>query len=140
MEISAVTWGYLAKKIGGWFRRMFKFFKNASGATVRGRAQSAFNFNGRRLHLLPLEIIPGTLPSEFDRIETNGTLFWAERVRGTRYSPGEQLKNPCAMSLNVLPSDKPRIILIFVEAAKEGPTEILFKGKTKEELRWFQSL
>lgn len=139
MEIISWCW-YILKKIGAGIRSVLKFFMNASGATVRGRAQSAIDFNGRRLHLLPLEIVPGTLPSEFERIETNGTLFWAERERGNFYSPGDQLKNPYAMSLKVLPGDKPRPFFVYVEASKEDPTEILFKGKAREVARWFQSL
>ena len=128
---------------------LFEFAKKHKldrGASINGDASEPFVWNGRTYRLITLKISAGSLPSRFTKIETNGVLYrvpkehkqiW--RPGETRFHPGEQLPNPFEATITVNPGEKPLVNIFYAEAAKEGATKVIFKGKY-EELEWFQSL
>lgn len=139
MEISTITWGYVAKTGAKLLRKIWNFCINARGAVLE-QAISPVDINGVRYYYVCFRIKSGTITSEFDRLETNGTLFRV--LRGRRNAPtlGEKLPNPFFVSIIATPKTDSYLYDFFALPAKEGPTEFVFKGKTKEELRCFESL
>lgn len=139
MEIGTVCWGYLAKKGGELLRKIIGFFQNARGAVLE-HAIWPVDIDGVRYYLVRFRIKPGTITSEFDRLETNGTLYRVLHGRRNSLALGEKLPNPFFVCINATPKTSNYLYEFFAYPAKEGPTEFVFKGKTKEELRCFESL
>lgn len=139
MEISAITWGYVAKTGAKLLRKIWNFCINARGAVLE-QAISPIDINGVRYYYVCLHIKPGTITSEFDRLETNGTLYRVLRGRRNSLVLGEKLPNPYFVSITATPKTGNYRYDFFALPAKEGLTEFVFKGKTKEELRCFESL
>ena len=139
MEISAIAWGYVTKTGAKLLRKIWNFCINARGAVLE-HAISPVDIDGVRYYYVCLRIKPGTITSEFDRLETNGTLFRPLRGRRNSLVLGEKLPNPFFVSIMFTPKTGNYRHDFLVLPAEKGPTEFVFKGKTKEELRCFESL
>lgn len=123
-----------------------KKHKLGRGPSINGDASEPFVWNGRTYRFIKLRISPGWFPSRFTKVETNGVLYRIHNENKKIWRPGEilvypgeQLPNPFEATITVNPREKPLVISFYAEAAKEGATKVIFKGKY-EELEWFQSL
>lgn len=132
------------KDIAKVFGRILRFFLMASGASVSSSVGAARNQSSRKLYPVKLTLCPGTLTSEFNRLTTNGVLYSLVKENTEEYfgvkKVGERLPNPYFLNLTIRPGDKPTVLNFFIEPVKEGPTEIIFSGRSFEKLYWRQSL
>lgn len=134
----------LLKDVSKLIGRILRFFLTASGASVSSSVGAPRVQSSRKLYPVKLTLSPGTLSSEFNCLTTNGVLYTLEKENTEEYfgvkKVGERLPNPYFLNLTIRPEDKPTVLNFFIEPVKDGPTEIIFSGRSFEKLYWRQSL